>query len=411
MRIGYLMQTGVPDMRHQPLSGPANHVKQVIRALWELGHEVSLLAIMDDKIWKSEDLHGFTPITPALVGRGPIRLFERAARRLQYTLQLPYAGLFESVRFAAACRQELADCDLFFERMGWMGYGGGLASRWLNIPLVLEVNGDHLSELAMLGLEPQGIQRRLSMAVTGWAARQAAATVATGAGWRERHINRWQVDSETVFVVENGSEVVELLKREELRAFHEINFAGDCLPPVQVIYVGAFEPWHGVSVLLKAAALAVKGGADLHLLLVGSGSETESLAGQVSALNLEKRVNFLGQLPPEVFAHLMAQADIAVSPYCGRVEFSGLKLLDYKAAGLPTVASGADGQPAVINHGRTGLIVPPCSEQALAQTLLFLARRPEIRQRLGQAARLEAEQLHSWRHTALQLLKIFARLL
>ena len=51
------------------------------------------------------------------------------------------------------------------------------------------------------------------------AARQATHTVATGEGWRHRFIERWGVNPTTVSVIENGSEVVSLLQREQLRAF------------------------------------------------------------------------------------------------------------------------------------------------------------------------------------------------
>jgi hypothetical protein len=39
MKIGYLMQAGVPDIRGLPLSGPANHVKYIFEELRNLGHE------------------------------------------------------------------------------------------------------------------------------------------------------------------------------------------------------------------------------------------------------------------------------------------------------------------------------------------------------------------------------------
>ncbi|MDV7397278.1 glycosyltransferase family 4 protein, partial [Arthrospira platensis SPKY1] len=94
-----------------------------------------------------------------------------------------------------------------------------------------------------------------------------------------------------------------------------------------------------------------------------------------------------------------AQADIGVSPYCGWPEFSGLKILDYKAAGLPTIASGQDGQPVTLRHEETGLIVPPCDGAALQTAIVRLCADAPLRRRLGQTARLEAERQHTWQHT------------
>lgn len=61
-----------------------------------------------------------------------------------------------------------------------MGYCGGLAARWMKIPLILEVNGDHLTELETFGLAPQGSQMAIAALDEPWAARQATHTVATG---------------------------------------------------------------------------------------------------------------------------------------------------------------------------------------------------------------------------------------
>jgi hypothetical protein len=55
MKIGYLMQAGVPDIRQRPLSGPANHVWQVYKQLEALGHQMTLLAVLDGKIWLSTE--------------------------------------------------------------------------------------------------------------------------------------------------------------------------------------------------------------------------------------------------------------------------------------------------------------------------------------------------------------------
>jgi glycosyltransferase involved in cell wall biosynthesis len=81
------------------------------------------------------------------------------------------------------------------------------------------------------------------------------------------------------------------------------------------------------------------------------------------------------------------------------MEYSGLKLFDYKSAGLAIIASGQNEQPTAISHGKTGIIVPPCDGNALRDAICRLASDPELRQNLGRAARIEAENLHGWDHT------------
>lgn len=404
MKIGYLTQAGAPNVRKHPLSGPANHVINTLGALQELGHEICLLTYLESKIWKSKDLTRFESVVVRPMDRGPLRWFERAFRRVQHDLKLPYAALFESTRFAWACVQELSGFDLLYERMGWVGYGGALASRWLGVPFFLEINGDLTRELEMLGVAPKGMQKQVSLFLMKHTARAPVRIVSTGEGWRQRFIEQWKVPSDRVVVIENGSEFVSLLNREQLRAFQIVPPAPE---PVTLIYVGAFEPWHGLSVLIRASAQAIKCGMPLRLIIAGSGRELPTIVDLIKDLEIGAFVTLIGYLSPLELAHHLAQADIGMSPYCGRAEFSGLKLLDYKAAGLPVIASGEGGQPSVIEDGRTGLIVPPGDEEALCDAICRLTQDASLRRRMGMQARCEAETLHSWKHTAEKLESLF----
>ncbi|MCA9971781.1 MAG: glycosyltransferase family 4 protein, partial [Anaerolineales bacterium] len=190
-----------------------------------------------------------------------------------------------------------------------------------------------------------------------------------------------------------------------LRAFAAAPAAG----PLTIAYEGALFGWHGVRVLLAAFAAAVRQGVDARLLLIGSGPEEAALTAQAAALGVSDCVTFTGHVGLAQLADYLAAADMGVSPYCGRAEFSGLKLLDYKAAGLAIIASGQDGQPAILEHGRTAWIVPPCDEAALSAAIVRLSQDAALRRALGQAARREAEARHSWRHTAEQISRLLAR--
>jgi glycosyltransferase involved in cell wall biosynthesis len=408
MKIGYLMQAGVPDIRQRPLSGPANHVWHVYKQLEAAGHQMKLLAVLDGQIWSSTDLETFTPVTTVWLDRGPLRLLERAIRRLQSTLQLPYAAAFESLRFALACRRELADCDLWYERMGWFGYGGAISARWSGIPLVWEVNGDHLDEFASLGIAPRGGQRLLSVWLVQQTVGQTAHVIAAGAGWRDKFIRRWQIAPDKITTVENGTQIVDLLSRGDLRSFQP---SATDKRPLTVVYVGGFYPWQGVKLLVEAVAQVRQAGIETRLLLIGSGPQEAELQADTARLGISGSVTFTGQLTLEQMAHHLAQADIGVSAYCGRDEFSGLKLLDYKAAGLAIIASGRAGQPAILEHGRTAHIVPPCDVAALSQAIQRLHSDANYRCCLGQNARIEAETQHSWRQTAVHIENILQQVI
>lgn len=407
MKIAYLLEQDV-EVRQPPYDGPGTHVREVVHELRQRGHQVRLLARLDGRLWRSDDLATFEPVAVPLLDRGPLRLLERAVRRVQYELQLPYAAFFESQRFARACQQELAGYDVLYERMSWFDYGGALAARRLGLPLVLECNGDHLADLEAKGIAPRGWQRRLSVALMNHAVQQTAHVVVSGDGWRDAFLQRWQVDGGRVTAVENGTELLRLLRREELRSFQPEPESGG---PVTLAYLGGFQPWQGVPVLLKAVASLIAEAPPLRLVLIGSGPGADEARQWSEQLGLSGVVSFAGRLAQEAYAPLLARADVGLAPYCGWPEFSGLKLFDYKAAGLAVIASGEQGRPRTIQYGRTGWVVPPCDEQALRQAILALARDSALRRKLGRAARLDAESSHSWEQTSERLEQIMIRVI
>ena len=63
------------------------------------------------------------------------------------------------------------------------------------------------------------------------------------------------------------------------------------------------------------------------------------------------------------------------------------------AHGKPVVVTRTGGLPDIVEHGVTGLLVPPCDEGALADAVVQLLSDPEASRRMGQAGRnkLEAE--------------------
>jgi len=75
------MQEGV-EIRRPPFNGPANHVREVVQWLGRRGHQVRVIVRVDGRIWRSDDLASFVPVRARWFDRGPLRLAERAVRRL-----------------------------------------------------------------------------------------------------------------------------------------------------------------------------------------------------------------------------------------------------------------------------------------------------------------------------------------
>jgi glycosyltransferase involved in cell wall biosynthesis len=277
----------------------------------------------------------------------------------------------------------------------------------MDIPLILEDNGDHLADLDAKGIAPKGIQRSLSIRTTRWTVNQATYTVSTGEGWRKQFLNRWQVDVEKVSVIENGTVVPSLIDCKNLRSFQKLSAANQ-IPTL--VYLGGFYPWHGVEILLKAFNRALDSKSPLLLILIGSGPGELEAHQLVKDLQISDSVNFAGHLSPTEFVSILGNSDIGLSPYCNWMEYSGLKIFDYKAAGLAVIASGENGMPSTLTDGKTGLIIPPCNQDALTSAILKLANNLDWTWKMGRVGRFEAETKHQWKHTVQNLETLFSNI-
>ncbi|GAA2038312.1 glycosyltransferase family 4 protein [Pseudokineococcus marinus] len=165
--------------------------------------------------------------------------------------------------------------------------------------------------------------------------------------------------------------------------------------PLLVGFVGTFRPWHGLELLVDAAASLVGTPDAVRLLLVGDGPTRGQVLARAAAAGVD--VVAPGAVAPAEVPALLAGCDVAAAPYpAGEAYFSPLKLVEYLAAGLPVVASAVADVPRLLHDGREVLLVPPGDAAALAGALRRLVRDPALRGRLAAAGRDAATTRFSW---------------
>jgi len=100
--------------------------------------------------------------------------------------------------------------------------------------------------------------------------------------------------------------------------------------------------------------------------------------------------------------------DVAVAPYpeSQRFYFSPLKVYEYMAAGRAVVVSRVGQLESLIQHEVSGLLCPPGDAVALAAALERLRCEPELRSRLGRAARACVLPGHTWEALADRVLQL-----
>lgn len=174
--------------------------------------------------------------------------------------------------------------------------------------------------------------------------------------------------------------------------------------------VARLEKAKGIEWLIRAIArLAGEGwgGERLRCVMVGRGSEEESLKALARSLGVDEQVRFAGYVPHA--ARLMQSWDVFVLPSIE--EPFGLVCVEAMASELPVVASRVGGIPEIVKDGETGLLVPPADDEALAGALVRLAGDPELRRRLGKAGRARFLELFTVEAMAKKTLELYERAL
>jgi len=191
--------------------------------------------------------------------------------------------------------------------------------------------------------------------------------------------------------------------------------------PPRFCAVGRLVKKKGFGVLLRAfarvrAALGADGdeSRDASLTLVGDGPERAYLESLARALGLGRSFVMTGAAPQERVREEMARSRALVMPsVTGRGgDMDGLPnvILEAMASGRPVIGSRFSAIPEAVDHGRTGLLVPPGNDEALARAMLALARDKWLAARMGEAGRRVVEERFGIERSVAALAEVFKRL-
>jgi glycosyltransferase involved in cell wall biosynthesis len=150
---------------------------------------------------------------------------------------------------------------------------------------------------------------------------------------------------------------------------------GEEADPPEVLFVGRLSREKGIRELVEATQ-------GMNLVVAGDGP-LHSLVPEA-----------LGFVPHAEVERLLARAAVVVLP--SHREGLPMVLLEAMAHGRAVVATPVGGIPSLVEDGKTGLLVPPGDAAAFRAAIERLLGDPDLRKRLGAAARERVAELCSW---------------
>ncbi|MBI1206604.1 MAG: glycosyltransferase [Azospirillum sp.] len=166
----------------------------------------------------------------------------------------------------------------------------------------------------------------------------------------------------------------------------------------------------GIRETVWAARILRWRGVAFRLLLVGEPDDqnlSSLTAHQLRAWSKESIVEWTG-FQPDV-RKVWAEAHVCLLP--SYREGLPKSLLEAAACGRPIVTTAVPGCQDVVTNGVEGLVVPPRNCHALADAMERLALAPELRRRMGRAARQRVETDFRLEITVAQTLSLYRSIL
>lgn len=193
----------------------------------------------------------------------------------------------------------------------------------------------------------------------------------------------WPLAVRKIVYIPNGVRTVATISQNALR--EKLKTYG--VPQTHPFVFGTVAELHknkGLSYLVQA----MREVPDAMLVIIGEGEERRRLTLAIAASKLQHRVFLAGHIPDA--AELIGAFDVFVLPSVK--EGLPYVVLEAGVRGVPAVATDVGGIPEVIEHEKTGLLVPPKDPLALAEALKRLIADEPLRKRLGAALKQKVER-------------------
>ena len=342
------------------------HVKEMVNAFRELGHEVEIAAIASEG--KNQASKSSKSLTSRFAAKVPPLAYE--------LLEILYNfyGFWLLSKKVVSFRPHF-----IYERYALYTVAGILVSKLFRIPLILEVNAPLAYEKKKYG---KLAFPSLAKTFERWICSHSYKTIVVSTPLKKL-LQNIGVPGDHMVVISNGINPRIFDPNVDGTAVRKsFGFDGK----IVLGFVGWFRKWHGLEELLGTYVTHNMQEKNIHLLLIGDGPAYEGLESYARENGIiGTGVTFTGPVPRSEVPNYIAAFDLALQPDVTDYA-SPIKLFEYMAMGKGTIAPNKDNIKEIVGHGYKALFEAGNWDD-MARIILEYAQSKQKTTELGEQAR------------------------
>ncbi len=214
---------------------------------------------------------------------------------------------------------------------------------------------------------------------------------------------------------DSAGKILRIYNGLDPESFPRRGAAPETAGPIRILSVGRLIEFKGFHHLVGACARLKRTGIEAECTIVGEGPWEQRLKSLAEGLGVTGEVRFAGVLSQEEIKRELERSDMfvlaSVVDAQGASDILPTVITEAMASELPVISTTVAGVPEMVDDKKTGLLVPPGDEEALADAIAALAKDPEARRRYGRAGLEKAGEVFSLEKTAAQLKEKFITVL
>ncbi|MFA4844434.1 MAG: glycosyltransferase family 4 protein [Candidatus Margulisiibacteriota bacterium] len=191
----------------------------------------------------------------------------------------------------------------------------------------------------------------------------------------------------------------------------KLNLTPDKKNPKQILFLGRLAGNKGCDYLVKAMPRVLEKFPETKLVICGDGEEKAHILDLVTQFNIGHAITFLGTATFDKLVELYYTSIAYIFPSINRLEAFGIVQLEAMANYTAVVASDIPGPNAVMEVGKSGLLVPKQDPEALAQAIIQVLSDPEKAKAMGRRGRELVETKYNWQTIVKQVEGVYQEVL